>query len=263
MNDSLNTFVGDTLFELKELRDLLKSTGSTQPSTHALQQIYGYTKALCVANVIGNLAERGWSIPQIQESIDAIIESKAHYHTSSFDLVLSGPEVAGIPTRTTHAVFHALIAEAKEEVLLVGYVIHNASALLSPLVQKMKQNSALKVWCCLDIQRQKGDHSDAKLIIERFTINFSEELWPWSPKPSVYFDPRSLELRGGLRSSLHAKCIIVDRNAAFVTSANFTDAAQHRNIEAGVLTRDPAFVGKLYSYFDGLRQQGILQRVDI
>ena len=46
-----------------------------------------------------------------------------------------------------------------------------------------------------------------------------------------------LVLRCPLRGSLHAKCVVVDRSTALVTSANFTEAAQHRNIEAGLLIR--------------------------
>jgi phosphatidylserine/phosphatidylglycerophosphate/cardiolipin synthase-like enzyme len=36
-----------------------------------------------------------------------------------------------------------------------------------------------------------------------------------------------------LAASLHAKCVIVDRSRALVTSAHFTDAAQRKNIEVG------------------------------
>jgi phosphatidylserine/phosphatidylglycerophosphate/cardiolipin synthase-like enzyme len=45
-----------------------------------------------------------------------------------------------------------------------------------------------------------------------------------------------------------------------VTSANFTQAAQEKNIEVGVLVRDPGFVGRLAGYFDGLLAGALLQR---
>ena len=51
-----------------------------------------------------------------------------------------------------------------------------------------------------------------------------------------------------------AVCLIVDGTVAFVTSANFTEAAQERNIEAGVIIRDPTFVQRLSCYLEGLRQ---------
>jgi len=43
-----------------------------------------------------------------------------------------------------------------------------------------------------------------------------------------------------------------------VTSANFTEAAQSRNIEAGVIFRQTNQVRRLRDYFDGLIQQGLL-----
>src|ERR1044072_7307094 len=60
------------------------------------------------------------------------------------------------------------------------------------------------------------------------------------------------------RSSLHAKCVAIDRRVSLITSANFTEAAQQRNIEAGVIVRYPLFVERLVGYFEGLRASGQL-----
>ena len=61
---------------------------------------------------------------------------------------------------------------------------------------------------------------------------------------------------------MHAKVVVVDQTtAALVTSANFTSAAQLRNVEAGVLLRHPRHVSRLYNYFDGLISQGFLKPV--
>ena len=51
-------------------------------------------------------------------------------------------------------------------------------------------------------------------------------------------------------ASLHAKCIVVDKGLAFVSSANFTEAAQTKNIEVGVLIRSPAFARRLSEHFE-------------
>ncbi len=220
---------------------------------------FGGTEGAVVAEALKGLGAQGWTARQLAASVDAVITNRELQNQFSYDLVLSGPEVPGIPTRSTHAVLHALISEAKSEVLLVGYVIHNATSLLLPVASKMQADPAFDVWCCLDIKRGKNDTSEGHSLVQRFKNEFENELWPWNPKPRVYYDPRSLADWGTTRSSLHAKCVIVDRKVAFVTSANFTDAAQHRNIEAGVLSRDPKFASKLHSYFHGLRNEGVLQ----
>ena len=46
-----------------------------------------------------------------------------------------------------------------------------------------------------------------------------------------------------------------------VTSANFTEAAQERNIEAGVLVHDAGFARALRSQFEALVSAGDLRRV--
>jgi phosphatidylserine/phosphatidylglycerophosphate/cardiolipin synthase-like enzyme len=50
----------------------------------------------------------------------------------------------------------------------------------------------------------------------------------------------------------------VDRQVAFVSSANFTEAAQVRNIEVGVLLRSGKFAIQLAKHFEVLAAQGIL-----
>ena len=70
--------------------------------------------------------------------------------------------------------------------------------------------------------------------------------------PQVYYDPRSLAARGQVRSALHAKCVVVDGREALVTSANFTAAAQERNIELGLLVDSSAVAGQIEEHFYSL-----------
>jgi phosphatidylserine/phosphatidylglycerophosphate/cardiolipin synthase-like enzyme len=74
---------------------------------------------------------------------------------------------------------------------------------------------------------------------------------------------RALAATTGERASLHAKCVIIDRKVSLVTSANFTQAAQEKNIEAGVLVRAPDFVNRLSGHFDALIAAGILQQCQL
>ena len=67
------------------------------------------------------------------------------------------------------------------------------------------------------------------------------EHWPWRPRPCVYCDPRGVTRNYNERASLHAKCVIADDEVAFLSSANFTEWPQKRNIEAGTSIADPIF----------------------
>jgi phosphatidylserine/phosphatidylglycerophosphate/cardiolipin synthase-like enzyme len=55
----------------------------------------------------------------------------------------------------------------------------------------------------------------------------------------------------------------VDRQVAFVTSANFTEAAQTRNIEVGALIRCPRFAARLAAHFEVLAEVGTLRRLEL
>lgn len=85
-------------------------------------------------------------------------------------------------------------------------------------------------------------------------------MWTFGlPKPEVFYDPRTAR-RGPPWASLHAKCIVVDDERALVTSANFTDRGQTRNIEAGVLIEDRGFAAELAAQWRQLVVWGLVRK---
>jgi phosphatidylserine/phosphatidylglycerophosphate/cardiolipin synthase-like enzyme len=110
----------------------------------------------------------------------------------------------------------------------------------------------------LDVHRPHLDSSAATEILLRFVHRFREKEWPGKRLPEVYYDPRSLEAELDKRSSLHAKCIVIDRKIAFVSSANFTEAAHARNIEVGTLVHSERFADQVVHHFESLVDAGIL-----
>lgn len=174
-----------------------------------------------------------------------------------FELVLTGPDVAGVPTEDTLAVVNTLFQAAQEEVLLISYAVFNGEGIFGTLAARMRKNPDLKVTFCLDIARRFGDTTPSAEIVRRFAEEFRKKHWPWPELPEVYFDPRALSASSEQRASLHAKCVVIDRRAALITSANFTDAAQLRNIEAGVLVRYEPMAKRICEYFEGLRKSSV------
>ncbi len=55
---------------------------------------------------------------------------------------------------------------------------------------------------------------------------------------------------------LHAKAVIIDARYTLLTSANFTEAAQQRNIEAGVLLDDSRLATRLTQQFSQILEAG-------
>ena len=64
-----------------------------------------------------------------------------------------------------------------------------------------------------------------------------------------------------LRACLHAKGIVIDDHRALITSADFTEAAHKRNIEAGTVITDAAIARALRAQFDTLVDRAVLKRV--
>ncbi|WP_366918995.1 phospholipase D-like domain-containing protein [uncultured Gimesia sp.] len=52
-----------------------------------------------------------------------------------------------------------------------------------------------------------------------------------------------------VRSSLHAKCVVLDTVHVFVSSANFTEARQQQNIEVGLHINSEWLAERLVNHF--------------
>jgi phosphatidylserine/phosphatidylglycerophosphate/cardiolipin synthase-like enzyme len=116
----------------------------------------------------------------------------------------------------------------------------------------------------LNIQREFKDSTASEVLIRDYAQRFQREIWPGNRLPQVFYDPRSLEITGKTRGCLHAKCIVADEEYSLVTSANFTEAAHERNIEAGVMLKDKTLAKSLISQFETLaRRQILLPLTDI
>lgn len=98
-------------------------------------------------------------------------------------------------------------------------------------------------------------------IVDEFAGRFFNHDWPWTIRPRLCYDPRALAKDSSARAVLHAKCIVVDDERAFVTSANLTEAAYYRNIECGVLVSDAVFATQLADQFRGLVNKKYLREI--
>ena len=116
----------------------------------------------------------------------------------------------------------------------------------------MVQHPELETRMFLDVSRKQGDTSSIDVLMARFVHQFKTSQWPnGRPFPNVYCCEQ-LMTPNGKPGSLHAKCIVVDGKQLFVSSANFTQAAQERNIEVGLLIQSDALADRVCRFFDAL-----------
>ncbi len=162
--------------------------------------------------------------------------------------------------RDTGVVVRDLFGSAEREVLAAGFAVYQGRSIFRRLAERMEERPGLRVRLYLDVRRHAGDAAPADELLRRFADRFFRDEWPGARPPELYCDPRSVDPDAVKRSSLHAKCGVVDRRAALVTSANFTEAAQVRDIEVGALVNDAGFADRLAGHFEALTDAGLLKR---
>lgn len=192
-------------------------------------------------------------------AVHVALAERTHHRPPKLDVVWTGPESRVSTARDTAIVVKELFSEARHEVILGGFSFDHGEEIFRPLHAAMKQHGARAIFF-LDIEGHAPDASGAEAYASAQIDSFFAHNWPFGdPRPDVYYDPRTAR-PGPPWASLHAKCVVVNRERALVTSANFTDRGRTRNIEAGVLIADRAFAGELAAHWHALRESGAVRR---
>ena len=132
-----------------------------------------------------------------------------------------------------------------------GFRFDAGADLFEPLHRAMKERS-VTTSIFLDIEGNASSAAGGPAHARKRIDDFIDKNWPFGePLPDVYYDPRTA-VPGPPWVSLHAKCVVVDERWALVTSANFTDRAQTRNIELGVLIEDRTFARAIVAQWRAL-----------
>ncbi len=249
--------------QLRALRLALSSERLGGPYSPASLRPYGPAGQLeGLGRELSRLEALGMTPAQIAEVVRVAEELP---RPPRITLVWTGPEEVGSESRDTGVVMREMFQQATRSVLVSGFAVYQGKSVFSPLAARMAQLPGLEVKMFLNIERARGDLRPEEEIVAAFAARFAQEQWPGSRLPSVFHDPRALapQRTGQKRASLHAKCVIVDDLRVLVTSANFTEAAQERNIEVGVDVEDRALALSLRRQFESLVNSGELSPVPV
>lgn len=160
--------------------------------------------------------------------VDAVLAERAG-RARPPELVWTGPESRSSGARDTAVVLAELFGKSTSSVLLAGFAFDHAPEVLRPLHESLRRGVSCRLFADTDV-----------------AARFVREHWPFGPPfPEVYgFEPEK-----GIFASLHAKCVVVDGTWVFITSANFTDRGQTRNVEVGVLLEDSRLAAVIEAQF--------------
>ncbi|MCY4673800.1 MAG: DISARM system phospholipase D-like protein DrmC [Bacteroidetes bacterium] len=251
--------------ELLQLAELLVADQTSPPLTElALRNYLTRDHASRAAQCLEGLIQQKMSPSYIALLLRAfaagtVVSSDA---PPPVEVVVTGPDVTA-SARDTGVVVRQLFRKARQRILVIGFAIHQGKSVFKTLGERLDSDDAVAVTLCLNIERSRGDTTLRQDIIRRFATEFVRDAWPGVRLPKVYYDPRSLAPSGRTASSMHAKCIVIDGEEAFVTSANFTEAAQERNIELGLLVDSSIIARRIENHFTTLIRNNSFARVPL
>lgn len=230
-------------------------------TTYVPEQLAG-----AIAAELNQLRQQGMSPKHMAYMLKLLAQERAiaHQKQEQVDLVWTGPEVFGTESRDTAVVVRELFSSARHSVLISSFAIDQGIKgyeLFRPLAERMDSNPQLSVRMFLNVKRTYNDKTPSTSLLRQFSETFRKHVWPGQRLPEVFHDVRSLEFSSTSNACLHAKCVVVDEERVFVTSANFTEAAHIRNIEAGVLISNQVTARAIRSQFEMLVSQKIFQKV--
>lgn len=210
------------------------------------------------AEVLGAAAPLG-AMPAgaAAELLRAVIAERRRERGAKIDLVWTGPEAKVSLARDTAVVVAEMFGAARKSVLIGGYAFDHGYRLFEALHRVMKERG-VKADAFLDMQPVDGVAPEEAAKLRR--DEFLRGNWPFGePLPTIYYYPDGISKQ--VYASIHAKCVVVDEIRSLVTSANFTDRGQTRNIEVGVLIEDAAFAEALSRQWWGAAGAGVFRQV--
>ncbi|WP_437720598.1 DISARM system phospholipase D-like protein DrmC [Sorangium sp. So ce861] len=215
----------------------------------------------------------------VRSIIDVVLAERRHRRAPRLTLVWTGDDPGISHSRHTRIVLPELFSRAREHVLIAGYSIDHGAELFASLHRAMVDHG-VTVDLFVDVDqlterlRQAVKWAGQSWLLTSAPIEAAQEniargravvalfyrlMWPFGdPRPVVYFDPRTADKHSAV--SLHAKCVVIDHEYTLITSANFTDRGQTRNIEAGVTIEDRGFAASLERQWLNLVDAGVLVR---
>lgn len=236
------------------------------------------------ANGFGHLVEAlrphlGLGPEGVRAIVGVALAERQHRKAPRLTLVWTGEDPGVSHSRHTRVVLPELFARAREHVLVAGYAIDHGEEMFTALHHCMAEHgvtadffvdvgqlemrlkqaakAAGQSWALISapLEAAEGNVARGRAVVELFY----RLMWPFGePRPLVYFDPRTADRMTAV--SMHAKCVVIDHEYTLITSANFTDRGQTRNIEAGVAIEDRAFAASLERQWLNLVDAGVVVR---
>lgn len=147
------------------------------------------------------------------------------------EIAWTGPAAAGPLVRSTSIVLEEMLEGVREagEVLLVGYALTvEPGTRMERMVDLLMASARRRATLSIVLQSEEDETTNFQNLLRSWDVFVKKpKVYTWRPPPDHPF------------TKLHAKCLVVDRLDALVTSANFTFHGLESNLELGLRVRGP------------------------
>jgi hypothetical protein len=114
-----------------------------------------------ICEYLGTLYSDGFSPKHILAIVQAVLDLRTSVEPLShiLEVIVSGPEVLGLPVGDTFSAMHTLVQAAAREVIVAGYPIYNGKTVFRSLAERMDSIPDLHVTFLVHIGREGKDDS--------------------------------------------------------------------------------------------------------
>ena len=205
--------------------------------------------AWLLSEAFANTTDAKWSeIAAAMVAMDFLVGD----NSSLTEIIWSGPANGRFPVRRIDQVLYDLISSAKKRIVLVTFAAHRVRHLCDHLIAAIERGVELTLILESEAESEGQLTRDAVAAFKDVPTT----------RTHIYYWPNEKRDRNqaGRPGKLHVKCAIVD-DVAIIGSASLTDDAFNRNMELGILVREPAAVLAIHEHFQELIRRGVLVEV--
>jgi phosphatidylserine/phosphatidylglycerophosphate/cardiolipin synthase-like enzyme len=167
------------------------------------------------------------------------------------ELVWTGPAILGHGFRSTEQRIVELIDSATRSVWIVAFAAYRVPSVVAALERALARGTRLS-FVVEDADESHGKVSFDPILAFGRAIAEAARVYTWP------VDRRPRDNRGRY-GTLHAKCVLVDGAAIYVSSANFTEFAMNLNIELGALITSADVAARAERLLEKLVSDGVLR----
>ena len=166
------------------------------------------------------------------------------------EIVWTGPATTGPFVRSTSAVLVEMLQGVRDagEVLLVGYALTaERGTIMERIVELLVAAARRRASLSIVLHSDEDETTNLDNLLKLWDVFVKKpKVFTWRPPPDHPY------------TKLHAKCLVVDRLDAMVTSANFTFHGLESNMELGLRVRGPQ-AASIAERFDHLITSKVLK----